>query len=83
MSCLLGFSVRPLTIRPFSSNAVSFVTLLAGECSSSTFLAITTPLAFRHGPVPMRSRALTNFGSFNEGAWVLRYGTPFLVVVYC
>jgi len=59
MSCMLGFSVLPLTIRPFSSSAVSFVTLLPAECRSSTLLAITTPFAFCQGPLPMRSRALT------------------------
>ena len=35
-------------------------------------LAITTPLAFCQGPVPIRSRAFTNFGSFNAGACVLK-----------
>ena len=43
---------------PFSVSAVSLLRLLA-PCSSATLLATTTPLALRHGPGPMRSRALT------------------------
>src|SRR5262249_54484835 len=37
-------------------------------CSSTTSFAMTTPLAFTHGPDPMRSRALTA-----PGPCVLRY----------
>jgi len=56
-SCSLGLSPRPLVGLPFSESAVCLVRLLA-PCSSSTLFAITTPLAFCHGPAPMRSRAL-------------------------
>src|SRR5580704_10417505 len=53
-----GVSPRPLMTSPFSLSAVCFVRLLA-PCSSATSLAITTPLEFCHGPLPIRSRALT------------------------
>src|SRR6266481_8312171 len=53
-----GVSPRPLMTSPFSLSAVCFVRPLA-PCNSATSLAITTPLAFCHGPLPMRSRALT------------------------
>ena len=72
MSCLLGFSVRPLTSWPFSSNAVCFVRLLLAECRSSTFLAIITPLALCQGPAPIRSRACVTFGSLKVDACVLK-----------
>src|SRR5215831_8277298 len=58
MSCMFGVSPRPLTTSPRSVSAVCLVRLLV-PCSSATLLAMTTPLALRHGPVPMRSRALT------------------------
>src|SRR5215510_9993484 len=35
------------------------MTLLLSLCRSATLVAITVPLAFCHGPLPMRSRALT------------------------
>ena len=55
---MFGVSPRPLTTSPFSVSAVCLLRLFA-PCSSVTFWATTTPLALRHGPVPMRSRALT------------------------
>ena len=58
MSCRFGVSPRPLTISPFSFSAVCLVSLLS-PCSSSRLLAMISPLALRHGPAPMRSRALT------------------------
>src|SRR6185369_15712213 len=58
MSCLFGVSPRPLLTAPFSVSAVCLVRLLV-PCSSATSLAITSPFAFFHGPLPMRSRALT------------------------
>jgi hypothetical protein len=36
-----------------------FVDVVRAECNSSKVAAITTPLAFCQGPLPMRSRALT------------------------
>src|SRR6185437_11542090 len=56
MSCMLTVSPRPLTISPFSVRAVCLLMLLESEWRSSTFFATTTPLAFCHGPFPMRSR---------------------------
>src|SRR3982751_467781 len=53
-----GVSPRPLMISPFSESAVCLVRLLA-PCSSATSLATTTPFEFCHGPLPIRSRALT------------------------
>src|SRR5262245_19416090 len=70
MSCRFGVSPRPLITSPFSLSAVCLLILLF-PCSSSTSLAITTPVAFCHGPRPMRSRALTA-GAPPE-ACVLRY----------
>src|SRR5512137_2142574 len=58
MSCWLGVSPRPLTTAPFSFSAVCLVRLLL-PCSSATSFAMTSPLTFCHGPLPMRSRALT------------------------
>ena len=48
-----------LTGSPVSVSAVCFEILFAAPCSSSTLCAMTSPLAFCHGPRPMRSRALT------------------------
>jgi hypothetical protein len=59
MSCVLTASPRPLTISPCSVRAVCLLMLLESEWRSSTVFARTTPLAFCHGPFPMRSRALT------------------------
>src|SRR3954466_7136342 len=59
MSCRFVVSPRPLMTSPFSLSAVCLVRLLAAPCRSATSLAITAPLAFCHGPLPMRSRALT------------------------
>src|ERR1700761_6105620 len=58
MSCWFGVSPRTLVGSPFS---LSPFALLICELvwRSSTFLAISTPLALTHGPLPMRSRALT------------------------
>src|SRR5688572_25641356 len=54
MSCWL-----PGTGVPFSVSDVSPPRLLASELRSATDLATTTPFVFIHGPLPMRSRALT------------------------
>src|SRR5262249_35171505 len=59
MSCWLGVSPRILTGSPFSLGAVARPILLLSLCRSATLVAMTTPLAFFHGPLPMRSRALT------------------------
>src|SRR5207247_1722471 len=58
MSCLFIPSSLVGTISPFSVSAVCLFRLLVA-CSSVTSFAMTTPLAFCHGPFPMRSRALT------------------------
>jgi len=50
ISCSFGVSPRPLTISPFSSEAVCVLTLLCSECRSLALFATTTPLAFCHGP---------------------------------
>src|SRR5215204_2706560 len=71
MSCSFGVSPRPLTGSPFSVSAVCLVMLAASECRSAALLATTAPLAFCHGPLPMRSRALTPASP--PGAVVLRY----------
>src|SRR5262245_45473327 len=52
-------SPTPFTTVPFSVSAVCFVRLFLSECSSATLLATTSPLAFRHGPLPIRSFAFT------------------------
>src|SRR5580765_8658818 len=75
ISCSFGVSPRPLTISPFSVRAVCLVTLLCPECRSSTFLATTAPLAFCHGPLPMRLRASTPASP--PGRDVLRYARQF------
>src|SRR5688572_30683769 len=58
MSWRFGLSPRPLTIWPFSSSPVCLLILLFA-CRSSTLRAISSPFAFFHGPLPIRSRALT------------------------
>src|SRR3954469_22416950 len=58
MSCRFGVSPRPLTTSPFSVSDVCLPRLFV-PCSSARLLATTTPFALRHGPLPMRSRALT------------------------
>ena len=70
MSCMLTGSPRPLTTSPFSVRAVFLLMWTLAECRSSTFWATTSPLAFRHGPLPTRSRALTPAAP--PGAGVLR-----------
>src|SRR3954469_24681919 len=57
-SCRFGVSPRPLMTSPFSESAVCLERLLLAPCRSATSLATTTPLAFFHGPLPMRSFAL-------------------------
>ncbi len=59
MSWRFGVSPRPLITSPFSLRLVCLVMLLASLCRSSTLFATTAPLAFFHGPLPMRSRAFT------------------------
>src|SRR3954468_9494122 len=58
-SCRFGVSPRPLSTSPFSLSAVCLVRLFA-PCNSATSLAMTTPLEFCQGPLPMRSRAFTD-----------------------
>src|SRR5207237_7125440 len=55
----LGVSPRPLMTSPFSESAVCLVRLLLALWRSATSLAMTAPLAFFHGPLPIRSLALT------------------------
>ena len=59
MSCMLTASPRPLTTSPFSVSEFCLLSWLPALCRLSTLVATTTPLAFCHGPRPMRSRALT------------------------
>src|SRR3954447_25711904 len=77
MSCWLGVSPRTLVGSPFSLSPVSLLILLLSLCRSSTFCAMTTPLAFFHGPGPMRSRALR--GPPCAAALVLRYARQVLL----
>src|SRR4029453_7704549 len=60
MSCSIGDGDPdhcPLIRRPFS--AMKSAALPVRECSSSRFLATSTPLAWRQGPMPIRLRAST------------------------
>src|SRR6478735_2150421 len=59
MSCSFGWSPRPFTPSPFSVSAVCLLRLLPAPWRSATSFATTTPFAFCHGPLPMRSLALT------------------------
>src|SRR5258708_37953715 len=56
---MCGLSPLALMVSPFSLSPVSLLILLLLLCRSSTSFAMTAPLAFFHGPLPMRSRALT------------------------
>src|SRR5216110_272073 len=76
MSCMFTASPRPLTTSPFSVSAVCLLMLLRAECRSATLLATTTPLALRHGPLPMRSRAFTPASP--PGNVVLKYARQFV-----
>src|SRR5438046_898546 len=76
MSCSFGVSPRPLTISPFSFKAVCLLRLLCSECRSLTLFATTTPLAFCHGPLPMRLRA--SVPASPPGKVVLRYARQFV-----
>src|SRR5260370_19706481 len=58
-SCQFGDMPTPAIMLPRSVSEVCWLRLLPALCRSSTFLATTTPLEFCHGPLPMRSRALT------------------------
>src|SRR5215469_6879662 len=69
-SCQFGVMPTPAIMLPRSVSAVCWLRLLLALCRSSTSLAITTPLEFCHGPLPMRSRALTGPPGF--AALVLR-----------
>ena len=51
---MFGVSPRPFTGSPVSVSAVCFEILFAAPCSSSTLCAMTSPLAFCHGPRPMQ-----------------------------
>src|SRR5204863_6496521 len=57
ISCWFGVSPRTLVGSPFSLRPFALL-IWALVCRSFTSLAMTTPLAFCHGPLPMRSRAL-------------------------
>src|ERR1051326_2966120 len=79
MSWVFGVSPLPLTTPPFSVSEFSLLSPLWSLCKSATLSATFTPLALYHGPLPIRSRALTpGFPSFGE---VLRYAchSTFLV----
>jgi hypothetical protein len=58
MSCLFGESPRPFTGSPFSVSPVCLL-MFGLACNSLAFFAITSPLALRQGPLPMRSFAFT------------------------
>src|SRR5262249_12932626 len=75
-SCQLGVMPTPAIMLPRSVSAVCWLRLLLALCRSSTSLAITTPLEFCHGPLPMRSRALT--GPPWASAVLLRYACQVL-----
>src|SRR5262245_24368408 len=60
MSGLFGRSPRALIGSPFSDSAVALEMLLDALCRSATLLAIISPLALVHGPLPIRSLALTD-----------------------
>src|SRR6267142_1509879 len=75
MSCSFGCSPRPLIGSPFSDSAVCLLMFALSECRSSRFFATTTPLALRHGPLPMRSRAFTPASP--PGSQVLKYAFQF------
>src|SRR4029077_834512 len=66
---------------PRSLNELSKPSLLLSLCRSSRLVATTWPLKFCHGPLPMRSRALTaGFApSFPSGAVTLRQRLAMLV----
>src|SRR5207245_4434641 len=53
ISCMLGWSPRPLTGWPFSLSDVCLFNLLLALWRSATLVATTSPLAFFHGPFPM------------------------------
>src|SRR5215213_5167335 len=63
MSCWFGVSPRPFTGSPFSFNAnsllIEFRSRWTSPWRSATLNAMGALLALNHGPVPMRSRALT------------------------
>src|SRR5688572_1381076 len=73
MSCRLGVSPRPFTTSPFSFSEFCLPRVLPSLCRSATLSATLTPLALCHGPLPMRSRALTP-----PDPVVLRYARHFL-----
>src|SRR6266436_2542410 len=58
-SCQFGCMPTPAIMLPRSVSAVCWLRLLLALCRSSTSLAMTVPLEFCQGPLPMRSRALT------------------------
>src|SRR5438309_2926518 len=76
ISCMFTASPRPLTTSPFSVKAVCLLMLLRAECRSCTLLATTTPLALRHGPLPIRSRAFTPASP--PGNVVVKYARQFV-----
>src|SRR3954470_23863040 len=75
MSCWLGVSPTPLTTPPFSVSDSCLPSALPRRAcsmvspwSSPRFCATRCPRWLYHGPLPMRSRALTALAP-----WVLRY----------
>src|SRR3954454_18884704 len=58
-SCQFGVEPTPEIILPRSVSELAGPSLLLSLCRSATLVAITVPLAFCQGPLPIRSRALT------------------------
>ena len=59
MSWRFTLSPKPVTTSPFSVSELALPSLALALCRSATLVATVTPLALTHGPLPMRSRALT------------------------
>src|ERR1700722_10935276 len=77
MSCQFGLKPKPAIIAPRSVSEVDAPSRTLPLCRSSTFCATTSPLKFCHGPLPMRSRALT--GTLGGTELVLRYARHVLL----
>lgn len=60
MSCLLGLSPRPLMTSPASLKEFFLLSALSSEYRLSMLSATLTLFAFNYGPLPMRSRALSD-----------------------
>ena len=72
----VGVSPRPFTVSAFAVRMLCLVRVAPSPCSWATLWAIRTPFALYHGPVPIRSRALT--ASCPVTAAVLRYACQVL-----